>query len=98
MGKTQPRASGDDAAPSERRAGTALDLSGWLALAAAPTFAAMALWTGVHGGDRSDMLCSIAQDASPLNGMVLMYLLMAAFHTSPWLRLMSRRQLSVKGS
>lgn len=55
-----------------------------LSLAAAPTFASMALVTGVLGS--ADMLCS---SASPLNGMVLMYLLMAAFHLAPWLRLLS---------
>jgi hypothetical protein len=45
----------------------------WLAFAgAAPTFAIMALLTGVLGSGREDMLCSAAQDASPLNGMVWM--------------------------
>ena len=87
MSKVHSRASGD----GEDRAGSALDASSWLGLAAAPTFAAMALWTGVLGDHRSDMLCSITQDASPLSGMALMYLLMAAFHSPPWLRLASRR-------
>lgn len=57
-----------------------------LSLAAAPTFASMALLTGVLGS--ADMLCSSVK-ASPLSGMVLMYLLMAAFHLAPWLRLIS---------
>ena len=35
-----------------------------------------------------DMLCS----ASPLTGMVPMYLLMSAFHAAPWLKLLSRRR------
>jgi hypothetical protein len=70
----------------------------WLGLAAAPTFAAMALWTGLLGDHRSDMLCSITQDASPLSGMVLMYLLMAAFHSAPWLRMTSRRRHSALGA
>jgi hypothetical protein len=61
---------------------------GWLCLAAAPTFAIMALVTGVGG--TPDMLCSAAQDASPLSGMVPMYLLMSAFHAAPWLKLISR--------
>ena len=63
----------------------------WLCLAAAPTFAIMALLTGVGGGP-ADMLCSAAQHASPLSGMVPMYLLMCAFHSAPWLKLISRRE------
>jgi hypothetical protein len=62
----------------------------WLCLAAAPTFAIVALLTGVLGGGPLDMLCSAAQDASPLSGMVPMYLLMSAFHSAPWLTLISR--------
>jgi hypothetical protein len=60
----------------------------WLSLAAAPTFAIMALLTGVLGGGPLDMLCS----ASPLSGMVPMYLLMSAFHSAPWLKLISSRR------
>jgi hypothetical protein len=62
-----------------------------LSLAAAPTFAIMALLTGVLGGGPPDMLCSATQDASPLSGMVPMYLLMSAFHSAPWLKLFSGR-------
>jgi hypothetical protein len=62
----------------------------WLCLAAAPTFAIMALLTGVYGGGSPDMLCSAAQGALPLSGMVPMYLLMSAFHSGPWLKLVSR--------
>jgi hypothetical protein len=54
----------------------------WLSLAAAPTFATMALVTAVSG---SDMLCA----ASPTGGMVPMYLLMSVFHVGPWLRLLA---------
>jgi hypothetical protein len=64
----------------------------WLGLAAAPTFAIMALLTGFFGGGPPDMVCSAAPDASPLNGMVLMYLLMSAFHSAAWLKLISRRR------
>jgi hypothetical protein len=60
-----------------------------LSLAAAPTFAVMALLTGVSGGGMPDILCSAAQGASPLSGMALMYLLMSAFHLAPWLKLVS---------
>jgi hypothetical protein len=69
----------------------ALDAAGWLLLAAAPTFAIMALLTGVLGSGRADMLCSPAHDASPLNEMVWMYVLMSAFHSAPWLKLISSR-------
>jgi len=62
----------------------------WLSLAAAPTFAIMALLT--LAGGAPDMLCS----ASPLTGMVPMYLLMSAFHAAPWLKLLSRRQITAK--
>jgi len=62
-----------------------------LSLAAAPTFAIMALLTAVLGGGPLDVLCSAATDASPLGGMVPMYVLMSAFHAAPWLKLVSRR-------
>jgi hypothetical protein len=71
------------------RAGRTLGAADWLHLAAAPTFAVMALLT-VVGGGASDILCAAGQGASPLTGMVTMYLLMSGFHLAPWLRLMSR--------
>jgi hypothetical protein len=61
----------------------------FLSLAAAPTFAAMALLTALGGGGPLAVLCSA--DASPLIGMVPMYLLMSAFHAGPWLRLIANR-------
>jgi hypothetical protein len=64
----------------------------WLSLAAAPTFALMALLTGVFGRGPQDMFCSAAQGTSPLSGMVLMYMLMSAFHSGPWLKLLSHRR------
>jgi hypothetical protein len=70
----------------------------WLCLAAAPTFALMALLTGVLGGNPPDLLCSAAQDASPLSGMIPMYVLMSAFHSGPWLKLISSRRSSARGS
>jgi hypothetical protein len=60
----------------------------WLSLAAAPTFAIMALLTAIPGGGTTDMFCSAA-GASPLGGMIPMYLLMSAFHSAPWLRLIA---------
>jgi hypothetical protein len=69
----------------------ALGAAGWLSLAAATTFAVMALLTGVPSGG-ADMMCSAAQGVSPLSGMVPMYVLMSAFHSTPWLKLISRRR------
>jgi hypothetical protein len=63
-----------------------------LSLAAAPTFAVMALLAGLHDSGMPDMLCSAAHDTSVLNGMVPMYVLMSAFHSAPWLRLVSGRR------
>ena len=80
---------------TDARAGSgntaALGAADWLSLAAAPTFAIMALLTGVLGSSSPDVPCSAAHDASPLSGMVPMYLLMSAFHSAPWLKLISTR-------
>jgi hypothetical protein len=72
----------------------ALRAAEWLSLAATPTFAIMALLTAVLGRGPMDMLCSAGQ-GSPLSGMVPMYLLMSAFHSSPWLKLVSGRRGAV---
>jgi len=64
--------------------------AGWLHLAAAPVFAAMALLSGLSGADLPEGLCLTAQGASPLTGMVTMYALMSAFHAGPWLELIAR--------
>jgi hypothetical protein len=74
----------------------ALGAAGWLSLAAAPTFAMMALLTGVLGGGPSDTLCSVAQGASPLGRMAAMYLLMGVFHLAPWLKLVSTRRSGIR--
>ncbi|MBN9564190.1 MAG: hypothetical protein J0H14_26200 [Alphaproteobacteria bacterium] len=66
--------------------------SDWLSLGAAPTFAIMALLTGVLGSGHLNMICSAMPEASPLSGMIPMYLLMSAFHSAPWLRLISKRR------
>ncbi|WP_340119401.1 hypothetical protein [Pelagibius sp. 7325] len=62
----------------------------WLRLAAAPTFAAMALLSGLSGDGPAEILCLTADHASPLTGMTAMYALMCAFHLPPWLTLRQR--------
>ena len=69
----------------------ALGAADWLCLAATPTFAVLALLTAVASGGPQDVLCAAAHSGSPLNGMAAMYLLMSAFHSVPWLKLISRR-------
>jgi hypothetical protein len=59
----------------------------FLSLAAAPTFAVVALLSGIFGGGATGAICSAAHGGSLLGGMVPMYLLMSAFHAGPWLRL-----------
>jgi hypothetical protein len=61
----------------------------WLSLAAAPSFAIMALLSATTGGGEFDALCSAA-GAPWLGGMIPMYLLMSAFHSAPWLRLIAK--------
>jgi hypothetical protein len=85
---SQACSGGSGGAP--RRNAAARRLANGLYLAAAPTFATMALLTGVLGGGSPDALCSTA-GASPLGGMVPMYLLMSAFHSAPWLKLIAGR-------
>lgn len=70
----------------------------WLSLGAAPTFAFMATVTGILGGGAHEMLCSAMPDASPFNGMALMYLLMSAFHFAPWLKFISRWRSSARAA
>ena len=80
----------DSATPDAETANTAAKTAAdFLTLAAAPTFAIMALLTPVLGGGSADAFCS---SASPLSGMVPMYLLMSAFHSAPWLKLILGRK------
>jgi hypothetical protein len=73
-------------------ADAALGAADWVCLAAAPSFALMALITSALGGGQRDMFCSAAQEASRLSGMVWMYMLMSAFHSTPWLKLIAGRR------
>jgi len=79
------------AIPAEDTSPTTPGLADWLCLAAAPTFAVMALLTCIHTGD--GVMSCLGADASLLTGMPLMYLLMSAFHLAPWLRMISGRPL-----
>lgn len=75
-----------DATRSRNAAACAAD---GLRFAAAPAFALMALLTGPYGSE-PNVLCVAAQGASSFSGMFVMYMLMSAFHSAPWLRLFSR--------
>jgi hypothetical protein len=68
----------------------------WVSLAAAPSFAAMALLTGSQAGPAADPMCSGGDLMSPLGGMTMMYALMSAAHMAPWLRLFARRRQCAK--
>ncbi|HEX4405739.1 MAG TPA: hypothetical protein VH560_12965 [Polyangia bacterium] len=76
----------DDAARRNHAASGAI---GWLGLAAAPTFAIMALVSWRFGAD-TDTMCAVLHGGSPLSGMTAMYVLMSAFHGAPWLTLILR--------
>jgi hypothetical protein len=69
-------------------------VASWLSLAATPTFAAMALVTGLSSGGAAMTICGMA-DMAPsgfpsMCGMVPMYLLMSLFHAAPWVRLFGK--------
>jgi len=65
---------------------TAHGFAVWLGLAATPTFAVMAGATAIVGEGPMGAICA-GGGMSGLSGMAPMYLLMSAFHASPWLNL-----------
>ena len=67
----------------------------WLALAAAPSFALMALFSATRGSGPAELLCAAAGGA-PLTGMATMYALMSLFHAGPWIRRFSAQGKSVR--
>ena len=79
----------------EDKAAAAVGVAKWLCLATTPTFAIMALLTGLDGSPM-DRLCSSGL-GTPLSGMVPMYLFMSAFHSPPWLKLIFGRRGAVGG-
>ena len=97
MSEAYPANSTGGASRGDDGAAAAHSVADWLCFAAAPTFATMALLTGVFGGGMPDMPCSAVQHASPLGGMAPMYLLMSAFHSAPWLKLISTRRSGASG-
>ncbi|HZR72154.1 hypothetical protein [Bradyrhizobium sp.] len=66
----------------------------WLHLAAAPAFALMALATAASDSSAPMALCSVGAGFG-LGGMTPMYMLMAVFHSAPWLKLISRRGVTL---
>jgi hypothetical protein len=75
-----------------------LHLADWLSLAAAPTFALMAVVTGILDSGTHQLGCTAAMHMSPLTGMIPMYTLMGAFHFTPWMKLFSNWQSGVRTS
>ena len=94
MSEVSAGSQGSSAVEGEHGSAAAIGAADFLYLAAAPTFAIMALLTAVLGGGSADALCG----ASPLSGMVPMYLLMSDFHAAPWLKLISRRRSGARRS
>ncbi len=65
------------------------DASGWIGLAATPTFALMA-WISASGS-QDIMMCSGASTFVSVNSMAVMYVLMSLFHLPPWMKLFAAR-------
>lgn len=77
----------------------AAEVSRRLALAAAPTFAVMAVLAAADGGPGA-MFCGAPLHGSSqwsLSGMATMYALMSVFHAGPWLTRLGRRAVDYRG-
>ena len=79
----------------EPRGAATADLAGWLSLAATPTFAVMAALTAVSPDGAMGALCGNGHSFA-MGGMVPMYLLMSAFHSAAWLKLISERRRAIR--
>jgi len=90
MNEAQCAHASGDASREDDGARTPLGFSEWLCLAATPTYAILALLTALFGGSATNGLC-LSESWASLGGMAPMYLLMSAFHSPPWLRLMFGR-------
>jgi hypothetical protein len=80
-----PQAAGSKLTVGNGRQTAARVAADWLCLAAAPTFAIMAVLTAL-GGSEPDILCKAMPHALQFGGMIQMYVLMSVFHLAPWLR------------
>ncbi|HTQ33316.1 MAG TPA: hypothetical protein VMI30_04020 [Stellaceae bacterium] len=90
MSAVHPGIAAGDAIRPETAHDAVRRASKWLCLAAAPSFALMALLAVGFAGDvQPNFFCSAVRHASPLSGMALMYVLMSTFHLPPWLRLIA---------
>jgi hypothetical protein len=91
MSETATGGRGGDTGRPDAGAAPPLGVAAALSFAATPSFALMAVLTMAHDSSPAEILCSAAHGASPLGGMLPMYVLMSAFHSTPWLKLISRR-------
>jgi hypothetical protein len=67
----------------------AFDIANWLRLAAAPSYAIMALVTATFGESPKDVICMATHHTPPLCSMAWMYMLRSVFHAGPWLKLIA---------
>lgn len=72
----------------DKTGGATGDRTRWLGLAAAPTFALMALIAATDAPPLA--LCAAGASVLPVDGMTAMYVLMSLFHLPPWLKLAGR--------